>query len=235
MTAQTDRIESTLRRDLVLDLPHLTASVGDRSRASLFRDLSKLQYLSSYTHSGCYYTLRDIPAFDLHGLWFFHGIGFSRDGTLRATVAGLVDASKAGYVHEELASLVRVRVHNTLRDLASTGQIQREGFRRHYVYLSADLSRAEEQRELRAQRVAGEIAAEPTARTSEPVQRETVIAVLVEALHIANMRVNSKLVAKRLEIRGLLVSPEQVEQILGRYGLGKKKPEQAPLLNSCKD
>ena len=70
----------------VADLVQLGRALGTRSRMSMFRRLSSLGYLSSYTHTGRFYTLVSIPAFDADGLWRYEGIGFSRDGTLKATV-----------------------------------------------------------------------------------------------------------------------------------------------------
>lgn len=219
MSGVRELVERLLRRSQVLDLEALSNRTGRRSRRSLFRDLVGLGCLTSYTHAGRYYTLRDIPSFDAYGLWVFRDIGFSRVGTLRATVGALVESSAAGYDHRELESLLRVRVQNTLLSLAGEGQIRREGLRRLYVYVSADPSRADEQ--LNARRAAG--GGEPPDTSSSP-GTETVIAVLVEALNIGDVRVESAVVADRLTIRGLAVSRDQVEDILAPYGLGKKKP-----------
>lgn len=214
-----EQVQRVLRRNQVLDMRALAGQTGGRSRRSLFRDLARLNYLTSYTHAGRYYTLRDIPSFDAYGLWVFREIGFSRAGTLGATVTALVESSVAGYDHRELRSLLRVRVHNTLVSLAREGQIRREGSRRLYVYVSAEPSRADEQ--MRARLATGGKGAPVTIG---PPGTETVIAVLVEALHIGDVRVESAVVADRLTIRGIVVSREQVEDILAPYGLGKKKP-----------
>jgi len=45
---------------------------------SVFRRLSALGYLSSFNHDGRYYTLDDIPDFDINGLWHFQGVFFSK-------------------------------------------------------------------------------------------------------------------------------------------------------------
>ena len=80
------RLITLLRRCKALDMHRLQGASGGRSRRSLFRDLARVGYLSSYTHAGRYYTLKEIPVFDEHGLWFYQGIGFSHAGTLKATV-----------------------------------------------------------------------------------------------------------------------------------------------------
>lgn len=219
MSVAWKQVERILRRSRVLDLKALADQTGGRSRSSLFRDLATLHCLTSYTHAGRYYTLRDIPAFDAYGLWAFREIGFSQFGTLKATVVALVEASVAGYDHQELKSLLRVRVHNTLVGLTRAGKIRREGSRRLYVYVSADSKRADEQMNARHT-----FDSRRAPDTRSPLAAEVVIAVLVEALHIGDVRVESAVVADRLSIRGIVVSREQVEDILTPYGLGKKKP-----------
>ena len=69
----------------IMTLKQLQASVG-RSRRTLFRDLSKVPSLSSYTHSGQYYTLESIAKFNSDGLWFFQGVGFSPTPYLESNV-----------------------------------------------------------------------------------------------------------------------------------------------------
>src|SRR3990172_1338058 len=94
--SSTPQIRGLFRKMPVMAMADLERAVAARSRRSLFRDLSALGYRSSYTHTGRYYTLRSVPDFDADGLWRYQGIGFSRDGTLKATVWRLVDTSEAG-------------------------------------------------------------------------------------------------------------------------------------------
>ena len=71
------------RRRPVADLDALFAVLDTQSRMSAFRRLSAIGYHSSYSHNGRYYTLHDLPRFDLEGLWQYDGIGFSRHGSLK--------------------------------------------------------------------------------------------------------------------------------------------------------
>ena len=125
------------------------AKLDELSRAlrasgrTVARALKKLGYHSSYSHAGKFYTLVDVPRFDRNGLWFHEDVGFSQYGTLLATLDRLVRAAEAGHTHEELRSLLRLRVQNSLRGLVKAGRIGREpeacwprrgsrlGFRRH--------------------------------------------------------------------------------------------------------
>src|SRR5512136_305260 len=137
------------QRQSVADLPTLCATLKTSSRMSVFRRLSALGYFSSYSHAGRYYTLRDITQFDLDGLWQYQGVGFSRDGSLKATVTRLVEDSEAGHTHPELHARLEVRVHNTLLDLVRGQRIGRESVSGRYLYVSANPARAESQLNLR--------------------------------------------------------------------------------------
>lgn len=204
----------------------LRDATGGRSRRSIFRDLAVLLYLSSYTHVGRYYTLTDIPQYDEHGLWFHQGIGFSRFGTLKATVVELVNTATAGHTHKELESLLRVRVYNTLLGLVRAGRIGRESIYKRYLYVNNDQKRAAEQMARRQEQ-------KPSATDSKTLPfAEAIIAVLVEALQAGEVLVAPSIVAARLSVRGLAVTATEVEQIFTQHGLqaGKKtvEPPSAP-------
>ena len=79
-------VKEIFRHKRVLTLEPLELSLGNPSRATLFRKLEQIGYLSSYSHRGKYYTLRSIPRFNRYGLWTWHKIGFSRFGNLLKTV-----------------------------------------------------------------------------------------------------------------------------------------------------
>src|SRR5437667_436672 len=72
------------------------------SRSSLWRALKRLGYFTSYNHNGTFYTLRQIPRFDRHGLWVFQDIRFCRDGTLAATLLRLLQESAGGLTVADL-------------------------------------------------------------------------------------------------------------------------------------
>jgi len=202
----------------VVDMRSLEEALGGRSRRSIFRDLTAVGYLSSYTHMGRYYTLSHIPRFDEHGLWFFQGVGFSKAGTLKSTAAALIDSSEAGRRHEELLELLRIRVHNTLLILVRDGAVGRERIKGAYLYVSADLSRAAEQIERRKALVTA------TRPDINALPDMMVIEILSEALVAGGVRVAPQVVAARLSARGVVVSSAEVESVFARYGIdaGKK-------------
>ena len=200
------------------DMQTLREALGGRSRRSVFRDLERVGYLSSYTHAGRYYTLEEIPKFDEQGLWFYRDIGFSQAGTLKETAAVQVEQTPEGRTHGELHNLLRVRVHNTLLGLVRDGRIGRERLEEVYLYVSADPKRAKEQidrrQELRC--LLAEVLRVPT--------DEEVVEVLVEALRAAPEIPEPDDVARRLVARGVRLEPRHVVQVYEQYHLvpGKK-------------
>lgn len=102
--------------------------------------------MSSYTHAGRYHTLESIAQFNSDGLWFYQGVGFSQHRTLKVTLNYKVHESQAGYTHKELNQLLRIRVHDTLRILVQSKEIQRHALPDNvFVYLSADKQQAKKQ------------------------------------------------------------------------------------------
>jgi len=216
--ASRTALRSLFHRAQVAQLGTLFRVLKTRARRSVMRRLKCEDYLSSYTHTGRYYTLREIPRFDQFGLWHHGEVGFCRVGTLKAAVTELVEKSEAGRTLEELKDLLRVRVHNALLDRVRAKRIGRKLMdKKKWVYLSAKASRATKQWARR--QAQGKRAAE----ASGPLTSAVTIEVLVEVLSASRVQVSAQEVARRLSRRGVTVAVQQVEWVFGRYGLGKKK------------
>ena len=212
-----EQVIKYFRRRKVTELEPLRNALGGRARRTVFRDLSGLNYLSSFTHAGRYYTLRDIPQFDRFGLWFHRDIGFSEAGTLKQTVALQVEQTPDGRTHDELQHLLRVRVHNTLLDLLRQGRIGRERLARVYLYVSADPTRAAAQVSARKELTAS------LAEVLRVATDEEVVEVLVEALRAAPEIPEPVEVAGRLVARGVRLEPHHVTQVYEEHGLSPGK------------
>lgn len=211
-----EALRKLVRRRSAVELEALYGALGTRSRMTVFRRLREIGYMSSFTHGGRYYTLADVPKFDDAGLWHYQGIGFSRFGTLKSTVEHLVVASDDGRTHEELSRRLELRVHNTLLDLVLAGRIARATVGGLYLYVSPDPVRAEAQGRSREQRgIAGAGAPRPPIPSVE-------IEVLLEVIRGAGVRVDADAVATRLDGRGVVVTGEQVREVLRRHELEKK-------------
>jgi len=209
-------ISALFRKTPVMQMPDIERGVGPRSRRSLFRDLAALGYLSSYTHTGRYYTLVSVPEFDADGLWRYQGIGFSRDGTLKATVQRLVETADAGRTQHELQLRLGVRVHNPLLDLVEDTKLGRESIENEYVYVAAARARAAVQLERRRALVTAGAASTPPAAIE--------VEVLIEVIHGARVPPpDAAAVVARLGARGIRATVSEVVGVLDRHGLGGKK------------
>jgi hypothetical protein len=211
-------LRGLFRTRLIAELGALFEALDTRSRMSVFRRLREIGYFSSYTHMGRYYTLADIPDFDECGLWRYQAVGFSRFGTLKATVAHHTEAAEAGCTHAELEGLLGVRLYNTLLRLEQAGEIRREMISGTYVYVSVDEERASRQLEVR-HRLDAEVGLPQGLPPSE-----VVLLVLVETLHASEGLPSASVVAARLTAHGEPVEAEQVERVYEHFGLepGKK-------------
>ena len=133
---------SSLREHLlhhkIANLEELKSAMGTGVDVTVFRKLQPLDYLTSYSHRGRYYTLREIVQFDDDGLWSYESVCFSRYGTLLATAEAFVHRSVKGYYAEELAQQLQVEVQDALRQLAERKTIWRQLVSGLYLYTSAE-------------------------------------------------------------------------------------------------
>jgi len=119
-------------------MTELKDALGTAADMTVFRKLRELDYRSSYSHRGKYYTLDEIADFDDLGLWSFREVWFSRHGTLLKTCEVLVSVAEAGYAPDELENVLHVQVRDPLRKLARQGRIFREKVGGRFVHFSAD-------------------------------------------------------------------------------------------------
>ncbi len=136
-------------RHKIATLDQLREALGSPARCTVFRKLSDLQYLSSYSHRGKYYTLKSIARFSEQGLWSFQSVWFSRFGNLLQTAQAFVHHSDAGYSAAELKDILQVKTKHALTQLVRDGRLDRETFDSVYVYLSAQKDVAGRQIEAR--------------------------------------------------------------------------------------
>lgn len=131
-------LAQVLQAKHVSTLSELSSEFDDCSHRTVHRKLKSLDYLSSYSHRGKYYTLRSSARFDSFGLWFYKDIRFSRHGTLSNTLKTLVESSPLGYRCSELDAILRVRAVDALGKLVRDQKLHRVFFQGQYIYCSLD-------------------------------------------------------------------------------------------------
>lgn len=142
-------LKKFLERHKIATLDQLNDALGNPARCTIFRKLAELDYLSSYSHRGKYYTLQSLAQFNFLGLWNFRSVWFSRFGNLVDTAEALVQDSEAGYTAAELKDVLQVKTKHALIQLARSGRLHREQFDAVYVYFSGQDQVADRQRKAR--------------------------------------------------------------------------------------
>ncbi len=156
MEKQPDRLEKTeilFDSNKIATLGDIKKEIGSNSRMTVYRLLCQINYLSSYSHRGQYYTLPHIPDFDHYGLWSFKAIRFSKYGNLLNTALNLVQFSEGGLTAPELESLLEVETQPALRKLWRQKKISRAKLGRIFVYLSSDSGERRRQELMRKENI----------------------------------------------------------------------------------
>lgn len=142
-------LEKFLEHHRIATFDQLKTALGNPARCTIFRKLAELEYLSSYSHRGKFYTLSSIARFSSLGLWNYQSVWFSRFGNLLDTATALVQEAEAGYTAAELKDVLHVKTKHALAQLARSGRLKREQFESIYVYLSGQSHIADRQRKAR--------------------------------------------------------------------------------------
>ena len=198
------------RRRKILTL----AEVAELVRSTVHtarRRLKDWKAENSYNRNGRYYTLPDVPEFDVNGLWRWRGVFFSRYGSLKDTVIELVGRSKAGLDGDEMRELLRLDPRSFLSAFADHPLLKREKTHGRFVYYSSDPAIYSKQRQQRSLM---------RKTTRLPAEFEA-IAILVEK--IKRPAVNIEELSRRLKKRNLHIEPEMIRALFGHHGLAIKK------------
>ncbi len=134
-----------IRRQKTVSIEQLTGALGSAVKRTVFRKLNELDYRTSYSHRGRYYTLNSVADFDADGLWSHQSVWFSIHGTLVATVVSMVDAGELGFFVDELDNRLHVGTKDALRKLVHDGRLGREKVEGRYLYGSAEPARLRRQ------------------------------------------------------------------------------------------
>ena len=134
----SNAIRILLKKQEIATLDELKVALGTNAPATVFRKLKELEYRTSYSHGGRYYTLDEITRFSTQGLWSFDSVWFSRYGTLLRTLESFINSAEEGYYSGELKECLHVEVNISLLKLFNHGRVAREKVLGLYLYCSAD-------------------------------------------------------------------------------------------------
>lgn len=193
---------------------HQLADALDYALISVRRFLKQIGYFRSYTANGKWYTLRDTPQFSRDGLWHHRGIGFSRHGSLTATIGYLVGRSPAGLSASELSQKLQHPCHAVLTQLHQAGQLDRLQVAGQFRYLATEPELNRRQRD--------QVAGAPSRSPTTALSTQAAVWVLVEYIKHPGLSF-AQLAARLREQRQLTVAPENIQRFFAAHAL-KKTP-----------
>lgn len=144
-----EALRSFFQEHIIGTMQQLKDALGTSVDMTIYRKLRQISSLTSYSHQGKYYTLRELAEFDSFGLWQYDVARFSTYGTLLKTAQALIEKSDKGYSLTELRSRVGVDVKEALLQLQKQHRAYREEIAGRYVYFSVDPQRRSQQHLLR--------------------------------------------------------------------------------------
>jgi len=134
-----------LRKKTIATMADMKAALGTQVDMTVFRKLRDIEYLTSYSHAGRFYALRELVQFDERGLWSHHEVRFSKSGSLIDTAERFVLEAEGGLFAPELSADLQVEVKDALLKLVRDERIAREEFSGLYLYCSPDGARRRQQ------------------------------------------------------------------------------------------
>jgi hypothetical protein len=213
---QLDRIRTLLTQKKVGSLRGIAEDLGVGDRMVQFY-LKDLQALTSYTHSGQFVTLPEIPKYDAYGIWFYRKIGFSNFGTSLDTIIGLIEQSKAGYSRDELEEILRIKISQQIQTLLLREELHRVKLGNRYLYLPEAVMKNKRKR----LRVIGDIQAEE--HFEKEVKKTDLIALLKAVLIEKKVGIEIEDVKRIAQKYALKIPLQRIQRLLADHILPEKK------------
>ena len=154
VTFNTQTLLEYFKRNKIAILPELKRILGTNTTMTVFRKLRQLDYISSCSHSGKYYSLEQIANFNSNGLWLYRSVLFSRFRNLTETIAILIETSEYGLAANELEEMLQVKPNEVLVKLVKNKRVLRRKLSGKYVYFSNDSKHNKRQELLRKESLA---------------------------------------------------------------------------------
>lgn len=211
-----DLARARVKENKIFTLEKLVSILDCSSRTAQAK-LKLWKTYTSYNQNGKYYTLPEIPQFDIHGIWQFKKVAFSRHGNLKKTIVKLVTSSPAGLTGKQLGELLGLSPQSFLHHFRNCPGIWREKHAGVYVYFSDDDSVSERQVQQRHTLVC-----RPAIMTISAPE-----AVMILVAIIRNHSISAEEILALPEIKKAKIKLTAIQGFLEYHGLEKKIPDSA--------
>lgn len=209
---KVERAHRLLKGKKVFTFDQVTSLLNCSTRTARAK-LKQWNAISSYNQNGGYYVLPGVPRFDGRGLWHYRNIFFSRYGTLKRTVAALVNKSETGLSGKQIGEMVRLSARSFLHHLRDVRGMRREKHGGVFIYFSDDPDRYKQQLENRL----AELAAD-----AGPISDAEAVMILAALIKRQGIAIDEILALP--EIKNRKIAPLAVGRFMERHGLVKKTP-----------
>lgn len=135
---KTSTLERLILKEKVVTKNQLMVALNTKIYMTIFRKLKALDYQTSYSHGGKYYTLKKLASFNKDGLWKYKDIYFSIHGTLINTALAFINKSDYGLSSSELEEMVQVQVRGVLSQLYKNEKVERKKINSKYIFFCKD-------------------------------------------------------------------------------------------------
>lgn len=178
------------------------------SHVTARRRLFDVGYFSSYTHNSRYYTINSVAKFDQNGIWCYNNICFSELGTLKRTIAHLIDNSQSGMTVSQLSNILKIKCYAPLNLFYKHELFNRIKHDKQFIYLSKQENIYQKQLDYYNQK--------------QDLQPQAAIQLLVE--YINNPNATCGQLSQSLAQKDFQVSAQAIQSFLEKQGV-KKKPK----------
>ncbi len=212
-----DFARSTVKREKIFTLSRLVSVLNCSSRTAQAK-LKIWNTYTSYNQNGKYYTLPEIPCFNIHGIWKFQKTAFSKHGNLKKTIVYLVRSAPAGLTGKQIGEILGLSPQSFLHHFRNCPGIIREKHAGVYVYFSDDVSIWKNQKEKRKTMVS-----QPEIRTISGSE-----AIMILVAIIKNYGISAEDILKLPEIKLSKIKLASIQYFLEYHRLEKKTLDSRP-------
>ena len=214
LESKIDFARSRIKTEKVFTLKRLVAILDCSSRTAQAK-LKLWKTYTSYNQNGKYYTLPEIPDFDVHGLWRYKNVTFSRHGNLKKTIVHFAASAPAGLTGRQLGELLGLSPQSFVHHLRSYPGIKREKHDGVFVFFSDDTPVYEKQIQVRNKL----ICRSPLVTISDSA------AVMILVAIIKHHGISAEELLMLPDIRKSKMTKIAIQGFLEYHGLVKKTPD----------
>ena len=205
-------LKKMFKKSKVLTLSQVSKT-HDCSIRTVQRQFAEWAVLRSYNKNSRYYTLPEIPKFNVHGIWCYRDILFSKFGDLRQTVKHMILASEDGLSGNEIGDIVNLLPRSFMHHFREMEGVFREKHGGVYIYFSNDPT-------IYARQVIKRVQADDVKRISDAIAIKILVG-YIKCPELSEEELSSIL---RRE-QNVDISPSMITKLLSFHGLLKKTPD----------